>query len=68
MENLKPHQSRVVAERDELAERYNKLGDFRNTVLFESLEKAERQRLEQQHRIMGWYLEVLNERIEAFAP
>jgi hypothetical protein len=63
---LKPHQQRVVAENEELAEKLAKLLSFFQTKMFEGLSEAERSRLRNQARFMDGYAAVLEERIEAF--
>ena len=64
---LQPHQERVITERDELNERMSKLKDFIGSKDFFTLDFIERSSLEQQLRIMGWYRDVLNQRIRRFA-
>ena len=63
---MAPHQDRVVAERNELAERLAKLIGFFQSELFCSLAEAEQVRLRNQARFMGGYLAVLDDRINAF--
>lgn len=63
---LVPHQQRVVAERDELAEKVGKLHDFTLSLMFGELHADEQQRLARQLLIMRLYLQVLGERIAAF--
>jgi len=63
---LKPHQQRVVAENEELAEKLAKLLSFFQTKMFEGLSEAERSRLRNQARFMDGYAAVLEERIAAF--
>lgn len=65
---LLPHQQRVVEERDELADRLQKLTAFLDTPTFDALPKAERHRLAQQQAVMRHLAAVLKERIEAFEP
>lgn len=67
MTQLAPHQQRVVAERDELADRLAKLLAFFQSPIFAGLSAAEQTRLRSQARFMDGYLAVLGERIEAFA-
>lgn len=66
---MKPHQERVVQERDELVARINKLHEFilfgatkHNVILLDS----EMSRLRRQLRVMELYLTILDERIENF--
>lgn len=63
-----PHQIRVMIERDELADRWIKLGDFvdRKGPEFQALPFHEQRRLINQHFLMESLLSVLNERITAF--
>ena len=63
---LAPHQKRVVAERDELNDKFGKLHDFTISPMFGELEEAERVRLSRQILIMKLYQQVLTERIAAF--
>lgn len=64
---LAPHQQRVVEERDQLAERFAKLGKFIDEgMVFCTLPLGERRRLEDQAAVMDEYLAILNERIAAF--
>jgi hypothetical protein len=63
---MQPHQQRVVDEKDELEIKYNALGVFVNSELFASLPDEERARMNKQYAIMGDYIDVLSERIDAF--
>lgn len=63
---LQPHQTRVIAERDELATRLTALQAFIKSDRFSSVEIAEQGRLLRQELIMVDLLAVLNERIAAF--
>lgn len=63
---LAPHQQRVVAERDELNAKFDKLTEFLKGDLFKSLPADERERLTRQHAIMEQYSNVLAERIVHF--
>jgi hypothetical protein len=65
---LQPHQQRVIAERDELQERLDKLTLFINTQAFLDIQYAEQSRLIRQQGIMSALLDVLDERIAAFKP
>jgi hypothetical protein len=65
--DMQPHQERVVAERNELSERIEKLAAFFETDLFSSLPTAEARRLCRQYGHMKSYLDILDERIEAFS-
>ena len=64
--SLAPHQQRVVEERDQLAERIEKLAAFTEGPLFQTLCEAEQRRLLSQAVAMDEYVAILNERIEAF--
>jgi hypothetical protein len=68
-----PHQQRVIDERDQLAERLDKLRAFieanpkNGTVsLFQSLDEQERNDLQSQANYMTMYLSVLYRRIARF--
>lgn len=63
---MQPHQERVVAERDELADKWNRLRVFISGSVFTSLLADEQARLRRQERIMEEYVTVLNERIASF--
>lgn len=65
---LQPHQQRVLAERDELQDRVGKLILFTDTSIYRKLEPAERWRLVHQLTAMRKYLQILNERIDAWGP
>ncbi len=65
--NMKPHQQRVVQERDELQERTDKLGKFiLDGLIYETLSEEEQTDLSEQHYHMACYLEILNSRINRF--
>lgn len=64
---MQPHQQRVVTERDELAEKLTKLNSFIGGEIFNGLPADERVRLAKQAGLMKDYIDILNERIEAFA-
>lgn len=68
MADLQPFQQRVVDERNELAERLNKLNAFMDSASFTdgSVAYDERRRLRRQAEAMSPYLAILNERIGAF--
>lgn len=63
-----PHQQRVIAERDELSVKLAKLIVFikSNDFAKKVQDERERGRLTQQKDIMSQYLDILNERIDAF--
>ena len=64
--DLKPHQQRVLTEKDELAEKLTKLNAFIGGETYLGLSGEERVRLAKQAEIMKDYLDILNERITAF--
>jgi hypothetical protein len=66
IEGLPPHQQRVIAEKVELDNRIEKLGNFSNTPLYQSLDELEQNRLSDQCDAMQLYSEVLADRIAAF--
>lgn len=61
-----PHQQRVLDERKELATKAAALSEFRKTDIYKSLGVDEQRRLSRQIGIMDLYVDVLDERIEAF--
>lgn len=63
---MAPHQERVVNERDELADKTHKLGNFMGTSTFRLLDSDEQDRLFKQYAFMRLYLDVLGERIATF--
>lgn len=63
---LLPHQKRVVAERDNLFVRVTKLRQFIASDEFRLVDRAERQRLIHQEAVMTEFVQVLDDRIEAF--
>lgn len=64
--HLSPHQQRVVAELEQLADRTKKLEDFLHTDLYASLPEDERQLLKMQADAMVLYLGILNTRRAKF--
>lgn len=64
--DMAPYQARVVAERDDLLAKTEKLRSFVRGTHFPLVERGERRRLIAQELAMSDYLECLNERIEAF--
>ena len=63
---MEDYQERVIAEKNELAGRLSKLRAFNRSVGYTTLSYAERGRLTRQEIAMGTYLEILEERIQAF--
>lgn len=61
-----PHQHRVIAEKNELDERLDKLTAFLATPSFTSLPKDEQERLTKQHSLMTELSAVLEARILHF--
>lgn len=66
MENLQPHQQRVVTEKEELDEKISKLTPFLDSKIFQTLNPAEQGRLRVQLAIMDSYSQVLGQRIDNF--
>ena len=63
---LQPYQQRVIEERNQLAERFDKLEVFFSDPTFDTLSFEERELLRRQRSHMEGYLNALNERIDAF--
>ena len=63
---MAPHQQRVVAEREELVHKIDKLTEFLKGDTFKSLPADEQDRLNRQLAIMEQYSNVLAERIVHF--
>lgn len=63
---LQPYQERVVAEKNRLQERLDKLVYFGGTNIYDLLPQGEQARLHRQLLIMQLYLQVLEERIAAW--
>jgi hypothetical protein len=59
-----PHQQRVIAERDDLSEKLNKLRAFIGSHKFNDVTPPERMLLWAQDQCMNAYLTALNKRIE----
>jgi len=66
MYELKPHQVRVIEERQALNDKLEKLEEFLKTTIFEGLDSEEQKRLVQQSILMARYSDALSERIKAF--
>ena len=64
--HLQPHQQRVVAECEQLADRVQKLEAFLATPLYAGLPERERQLLKMQADAMVVYLGIINTRVEDF--
>ena len=65
---LEPHELRVIAERNQLDERREKLKAFMASPASKGLDPFERARLVRQSMAMKAYSDVLAERIDAFVP
>lgn len=65
--HLPQHQQRVIAEREQLADRIQKLEAFLHTELFASLPDDEQQLLKMQADAMVLYLGIINTRTSKFA-
>lgn len=65
---MRPHEQRVVDEKQELDNKTKSLDDFLLTELFHGLPSEEQDRMERQFEIMKKYSEILGERIAAFPP
>lgn len=65
--HLAPHQQRVIAEQEQLADRLKKLEAFLHTPLFAGLPEDERQLLKMQADAMVLYLGIINTRSAKFA-
>lgn len=63
---MAPHQERVVTEKGELDEKYQKLVAFFETPTFKGIDAAEQSRLQRQAEIMYQYSAILGERISYF--
>jgi hypothetical protein len=63
---MQPHQERVVAESNELRERFTKLVAFIDGAVFQGLDVENRWLLERQREVMSEYLEILRQRIAIF--
>jgi hypothetical protein len=65
---LQPHQYRMLTERDDLADKLDKLTTFTGGEMFRKLDQDEQMRQVRQLNCMRGYLQALNERIAAFQP
>jgi len=64
MRDLKPWELRLLNEREELKERYAKLGEFIRLEAFNDLEEADQDLLNDEAHAMLEYLCVLDSRVE----
>lgn len=64
--HLQPHQQRVVAECEQLADRIKKLEAFLATPIYAGLPERERHLLKMQADAMVVYLGIINTRVEDF--
>ena len=63
---LLPYQERVLVERDELSDKVVKLGAFLQGSIFRTVTPEEKERLEKQYSYMKLYLDILDQRVDAF--
>jgi len=63
---MQKYQERVVAERDELLDKFTKLAKFVYSERALSLSSMEKERMQKQLYIMLEYIKILTERISAF--
>lgn len=63
---MEPYQVRMLEEREELAEKVERLQKFNESTQFSTLEKGEQNRLRRQLDAMCLYLYILNERIDVW--
>lgn len=63
---LQPHQVRVVAEKAQLDDKFEKLTAFQSTEMHAKLSSSEQHRLSIQWNAMKTYSRILGERIAAF--
>ena len=62
-----PHQQRVIDEKNELQDKFSKLGAFiLDNPIFPTLESEEQDDLQDQYIAMQTYLQVLEKRINRF--
>ncbi len=64
---MQPYQQRVINERDDLAEKLDKLTKFGETDVFDNLSLEDQQLLDNQWDFMSLYLDCLNRRIAKFS-
>lgn len=63
---MQTYQHRVIEERDQLTDKFEKLAAFLAGPIFPTLNVKEQERLQKQFNIMDKYITILNERIDAF--
>jgi len=63
---MKPHEERVIIERDELKEKVDRLVDFMKGMVYSTLPLVERNLLYSQLAYMEGYLITLDRRIKLF--
>jgi hypothetical protein len=63
---MEAFRQRVIQERDELVNRRDKIEEFLQGSVFETLDAAEQKRMIIQYGLMNGYADILNERIAAF--
>lgn len=65
---MRPHQQRVIVERQELRERLDKLENFLASDLFRTIDHEEGVLLWAQRGAMAQYLAVLDRRVAMWGP
>lgn len=63
---MRPHQQRVVDEKQDIDGKIERLAEFFTTDIFHDLDQAEKDRLKTQYSVMEVYSMILYQRIEAF--
>lgn len=64
---MQPHEERVVAERDDLKRKLERLEAFLHSPRINDIDQQEAHRLRRQAEVMSEYLGILNSRIEHFS-
>lgn len=65
--DFKPHEQRVIQERNDLNEKIQKLDDFiERNDLFKELPSRDQELMTSQYNVMLQYVRILNERIGRF--
>lgn len=67
-DHLEEHQKRLVVERAQLADRYEKLQKVFNKAIYLSLPLPERELFQVQSRVMKAFIQVLDKRLALFLP
>lgn len=63
---MEDYQLAVIKEKQELDFKLDRLESFTTAMRFQTLDSAEKERLQKQKQIMQQYSDILNERIENF--